>query len=198
MPRKDMNIVESRRGPMTNMKAPTLITPRLKLRAHLLSDFENVAALWADPEVIRKISGVPSTREQSWARLLRNVGHWSLLGFGFWVVETAEDSRFVGEVGLGSFKRDLKPSVPGIPEAGWVLSASEGGKGFATEAMDAVLQWIDTARQFPTTFALFDPSHTASLRVAEKLGFAESSLVSFAGEPALIRYRQRGARRMSV
>lgn len=179
------------------MEAPRLFTPRLTLRPHQLSDFEDIAALWADPEVVRKISGVPSTREQSWARLLRNVGHWSLLGFGYWVIETAENRRFVGEAGLGCFERDLKPSVQGIPEAGWVISPTEGGKGLATEAMEAVLQWSDGVRGFPTTFAIFDPSHGASLRVAEKLGYSKPSSVSYAGKPALIRYRQRGERRMS-
>ncbi len=50
---------------------PTLETARLTLRPHRLDDFDAHAALWADEDVVRFITGVPSTREQSWSRMLR-------------------------------------------------------------------------------------------------------------------------------
>lgn len=62
------------------MTAPTLETERLILRPHRVQDFEAVAALWAEPEVVRFISGTPSAPEESWARLLRYIGHWQALG----------------------------------------------------------------------------------------------------------------------
>lgn len=46
--------------------APTLITERLQLDAHTLDDFESLAALWADPQVVRYIGGTPRDREDSW------------------------------------------------------------------------------------------------------------------------------------
>ncbi len=55
--------------------APTLITERLRLDAHTLDDFDSLAALWADPLVVRYIGGTPRDREDSW-RLMRYVGHW--------------------------------------------------------------------------------------------------------------------------
>ena len=51
--------------------APTLITERLRLDAHTLDDFESLAALWADPQVVRYIGGTPRDREDSWGRLMR-------------------------------------------------------------------------------------------------------------------------------
>ncbi len=66
--------------------------------------------MWADPEVTRYIGGKPLTEEESWARLLRYVGHWSLLGFGYWVVEEKTTGNFIGEVGFADYKRDL-PSL---------------------------------------------------------------------------------------
>lgn len=47
--------------------APTLITERLQLDAHTLDDFESLAALWADPQVVRYIGGTPRDREDSGA-----------------------------------------------------------------------------------------------------------------------------------
>ncbi|MEW7001647.1 GNAT family N-acetyltransferase [Serratia ureilytica] len=43
--------------------APTLVTERLRLDAHRLDDFESLAALWADPLVVRYIGGTPRDRE---------------------------------------------------------------------------------------------------------------------------------------
>lgn len=65
--------------------APTLVTERLRLDAHRLDDFESLAALWADPLVVRYIGGTPRDREDSWApdalrRPLGAVGVWKLGG----------------------------------------------------------------------------------------------------------------------
>ena len=73
--------------PRTSYRAaPVIETERLVLRPHAATDFDGVYALWADPLVMRHILGRPSTREESWSRLLRYAGHWSLLGFGFWAM----------------------------------------------------------------------------------------------------------------
>ena len=60
--------------------APTLETPRLALRAHRRDDFAACAAMWADPEVVRHIGGRTFSAEESWSRLLRYGGLWTLLG----------------------------------------------------------------------------------------------------------------------
>ena len=66
---------------------PVLETERLKLRGHRLDDFVHCAAMWADSEVTRYIGGKPFTEEESWTKFLRYAGHWTLLGFGYWVAE---------------------------------------------------------------------------------------------------------------
>src|SRR5690606_7603589 len=100
---------------------PVLETERLRLRGHAMPDFESVAAMWGDPEVVRFISGKPSTREESWARMLRYPGHWSLLGYGFWLIEEKESGRFVGEGGFADFMRAIEPPFD-APEQGWALA----------------------------------------------------------------------------
>jgi RimJ/RimL family protein N-acetyltransferase len=151
---------------------PALKTARLTLSGHRAEDLEDSLAMWSDPEVTRYVGGKPFGREEVWARLLRYIGHWTLFGYGFWQVRETATGRFVGEVGLADFKRDIAVSFDGAPEAGWVLAPWSYGKGYATEAMMAVLTW-HAASGCPRTVCLIDRQNAASLRVAAKCGYRE-------------------------
>ena len=105
---------------------PTLETERLTLRPHRLDDFEAHAALWADEKVVRFITGAPSTREQSWSRMLRIAGMWHHMGFGFLAIVERESGRFIGEAGFPEARREMEPSIEGTMEIGWArLDACE-------------------------------------------------------------------------
>ncbi|MBZ4422470.1 GNAT family N-acetyltransferase [Myxococcus sp. RHSTA-1-4] len=171
--------------------APALETERLVLRGHVLGDFADSVALWADPEVTRHITGKPSTEEETWARLLRYVGHWALLGFGYWVVRERATGRFVGEVGFADFKRDLTPSIAGVPEAGWALAPWAHGKGYATEAVRAAHTWCEARFGAIRTVCIIAPENTASLRVAARCDFKEVTRTTYKGEPSIL-FERRG------
>jgi len=158
---------------------PSLETERLILRPHRREDFESCAVLWANPDVVRYIGGKPFTREEVWARLLRYVGHWQWLGFGFWALEEKATGRFAGELGFAEFMRDLDPPTVGIPEVGWVLAPHAHGKGYATEAVRAVVAWGDARFNGGRTICLIDPENAASIRVAEKCGYAQAQQVIY-------------------
>lgn len=165
---------------------PTLESERLTLRGHRVTDYDDSAAMWAEPEVTRHIGNRPFTREESWSRLLRYVGHWSALGFGYWVVSEKSSGRFVGEVGFSDFKRELVPSFDGAPEIGWVLAPSAHGKGFATEAVRAVVAWGETHFGAARTVCLIDTRNLASLRVAAKCGYEEFARATYKGGPTIL------------
>jgi RimJ/RimL family protein N-acetyltransferase len=171
-------------------KVPILETERLRLRGHRLEDFPQCAAMWADSEVTRYIGGKPLTEEECWARLLRYVGHWALLGFGFWVVEENATGKFVGEIGFADFKRDLEPSLKGVPEVGWVLTAQAQGKGYATEAVRAVVAWGDEHFSRARTACIIAPENVASVRVAVKCGYREFAATSYKGRPTVMFVRE--------
>ncbi len=170
---------------------PVLETDRLRLRGHGPEDFAASAALWADPEVVHFITGRPLAPHEAWQRFLRYPGHWAIMGYGYWLVESRQDGRFLGEVGMADYRRQLDLDVGAAPEAGWVLTRAAKGQGIATEAMRAVLGWAD--QRFSRSFALFDPAHAASLRVAEKLGFGAPADVRWEGRPARVLWRDAGA-----
>lgn len=170
---------------------PVLETKRLLLRGHRKTDFSESASMWADARVVAHISGVPSTPEQSWSRLLRYAGHWHHLGFGYWVVTAKADGSFLGEVGFADYHRDIEASFKGKPEAGWVFNTGSQGKGFASEATAAMLEWADQNLNFTQTIAIFDPTHAASIKVATKVGYSNGVLGRFGTKTALFMERER-------
>ncbi|MBF7996533.1 GNAT family N-acetyltransferase [Rahnella laticis] len=173
-------------------QAPVLETERLILRGHRVEDFDDIAAQWADPAVVKYIGGTPSTREASWSRLLRYPGHWQMLGFGYWIVfekHNGAERAFVGEIGLADYQRDITPSLNGMAEMGWVVSPKFHGKGYASEAAQAVLNWAGASldRQL---CCIIEPEHQASIRLAEKCGFVAQTDTTYHGAKTRIFIRR--------
>src|SRR5580765_4655318 len=165
---------------------PVIETARLRLRAHCPGDFAACAAMWALPEVVRYIGGKPFTIEEVWARVLRYAGHWQWMGFGFWALEEKSTGAFAGDLGFAEFKREIEPPIQGIPEIGWVLAPHAQGKGYATEAVRAVVAWGDQHFDRARTVCLIHPENLPSLRVAEKCGYKEFQRTAYKGQPTII------------
>ena len=169
----------------TSSLAPTIETPRLLLRAHRIDDFSPSEKMWGDALVTRYIGGRPFTRQETWTRLLRYVGHWALVGFGYWAVEEKATSRFVGEMGFADFKREIDPPLDGIPELGWVIAPEAQRKGYASEGLLAVTAWGEAHLPSRTTACLIHPENAASLRLAEKCGYRERLRTTYMGAPTV-------------
>src|SRR6185312_5228860 len=123
--------------------APVIETERLRLRLHTLDDLANCTAMWAAPRTNLYLGGKTATEAQVWGRLLRYVGHWALHRYGYWLIEERGGGAFVGEIGFAEFRRDGLRAAAGTPEAGWALTPAMHGKGYASEALRAALDWGD-------------------------------------------------------
>ena len=167
------------------MQVPILETDRLTLRGHRVADFAELVAMWGDPDVTRYIGGTPSTREETWARLLRYAGHWELMGFGFWAVLERATNRYVGDVGIGEFKREMEPALTD-PELGWSLATWAHGKGFATEGVRAVLAWGTTHFAGRRMVCGIARENRASIRVAQKVGFEPLAPSTYRGQDGMV------------
>ena len=172
---------------------PTLLTPRLRLRAHRLDEFETYAAIWSEPSVVRFIGGVPLSREATWSRFLRVSGLWHHLGFGLFAVEDRATGALIGEAGFHDLRRAIIPSIEGTMEAGWVLSGTMQGKGLAEEAMRAALDWAAAHRPGSRITCMIDPGHAASLHVAGKLGFVPFDHSVYNGKAVVLLERPQAA-----
>ncbi len=173
------------------MNCPTLTTDRLILRGHGLADFDDSLALWSDPQVVRFIGGKTATAEEVWARLLRYRGHWALLGYGFWTIHDKVSGLFVGEAGLADFRRAITPALGPDPEAGWALSPQAHGRGYASEAMSAILAWADAKLRASRTTCIIDPANAPSLKLAAKLGYRPFGQGIYRGDEVAMLERER-------
>jgi RimJ/RimL family protein N-acetyltransferase len=173
------------------VQVPILETERLKLRGHGLNDFAACAAMWADPVVTRYFGGKSFTEEEAWTRFLRYAGHWALLGFGYWVVEEKQTGSYAGEIGFADYKREIESSLKHLPEIGWALAAQWHGKGYATEAVRAAVDWGDRHFGDLQTSCIINPENLPSIRVAEKCGYREFQRTTYKGQPCVLFVRER-------
>jgi RimJ/RimL family protein N-acetyltransferase len=161
-------------------------TPRLILRRHEKTDFPAYFTMSADPVMARFAGRVQSGPEEAWMRLLRQAGHWSLHGYGFLAIEEKATGCFVGEAGLAHFRRGLGAAFDGLPEAGWAIAPWAQGHGYATEAAAAALSWVEAAFGMRRTVCIIHAGNAASLRVADKLGYAPRGECAYRGYSAIM------------
>jgi RimJ/RimL family protein N-acetyltransferase len=171
---------------------PRIETARLVLAGHGAADFEDVAAMWADPAVVRFIRPA-SDRHESWMRVLSYAGCWKVLGYGYWAVREKATGRYAGDLGFADLHRGVEPSIDGVPEAGWVFNTWAHGQGLASEALAAALGWLDTHTRYDTSVCLIDPENAASLRLAGRFGFGEALNITFKGEDTVLLTRRKEA-----
>ena len=178
--------------PHASLEIPVLETERLRLRAQRLEDFPAVAAMWADERVTRHTTGRALAEEETWSRFLRGLGHWALLGFGYWGVEEKSSGQYIGEMGFADLHRDIQPSVRGLPEMGWIFAPQVHGRGYATEAVRAALTWGKSHFHSMQPVCIISPGNVASILVAEKCGFRELQRTTYRGDPVILFRRDGG------
>jgi len=139
----------------------SLRTSRLLLRPWRDEDVAAFAELSADPAVMEYL--VPLA---GW--LARARAHWEEYGFGQWVVEIAGEASFIGVVGLNtiSYEAHFTPAV----EVAWRLARAYWGRGYATEAARAALDYGFENLVLAEIVATTVPVNQRSRRVMERLG----------------------------
>jgi RimJ/RimL family protein N-acetyltransferase len=142
---------------------PVLETERLILRVPRREDFEGWAALGRDEEAMRHLGGRKSAFE-AWRHFLANVGSWHVLGFGPFSVIRKADRKWIGRVG------PLHPEGWPGDEIGWTLAREAWGKGYATEAASAAIDWTFANLGWAGIIHCIAPANTASQAVAKRLG----------------------------
>lgn len=175
----------------TSPSAPILSTARLTLTGHTASDLEDCAAMWSDPRVYAMIGGQPRSREDVWIRLLRSIGQWTLFGYGSWIARETATGHLIGELGLIEARRAIEPPIDATPEVGWTLTGDAQGKGYASEALAAILAWTDA--RIPSTTCIIDPANAASIRLADRLGYRLRTTGLYRDAPILILDRAAGS-----
>lgn len=149
------------------MKAPLeLKTPRLLLRQPLMSDAAAIFERYASAPEVTRFVGWPRHRsiDDTKAFLQFSTQQWQQWPAGPYLILSRTDGQLLGSTGLGF-------QSPQEAMTGYVLARDAWGKGFATEALTAM---VDVAARLGVTrlFALCHLEHYPSRRVLEKCGFA--------------------------
>ena len=142
-------------------------TSRLQLRQWREEDLPAMAAMHADPRVMRYFPAILD-REQSDAAVARFANHIRQHGWGFWAVECRHSGACLGLVGLAHIPDDL-PVAPGV-QVGWRLVADAWGQGYATEAAEAALAVGFATLGLAQILSYTPVINTPSRAVMERLG----------------------------
>ena len=163
------------------MSTVTLETGRLLLRQFRNSDLDAWAPICADPEVMRYIgTGVTLSRADAWRSMAGILGHWELLGYGSFAVESKATGELMGRVGF------IEPvGWPGF-ELGWVLARPFWGQGYAYEAAVAARDYAFGPLGRDRLISLIRPDNQPSIRLAERLGEKLAGEVELLGSKALL------------
>jgi RimJ/RimL family protein N-acetyltransferase len=151
-----------------------ITTGRLIIRPFTPADFEAIHAVWSDPAVMGPIPSQAYDRDQSWARLTGTFGHQARHGFSKWAVAARASGRVIGECGVHYLE-----GGPDI-ELGYKLARAHWGKGFASEAARACLDWA-LAERPERVVAIADPANIRSARILSRIGMVRDGTFSRRG-----------------
>lgn len=140
-----------------------LETRRLLLRPITFDDLDEFVALHSDPEVTRFVNRLD--RPLAEERLRRNEEEWRERGHGLLAVIDRESGEFLGRAAVKHWPQ-LEET-----EVGWVLRRDVWGRGYATEAGRACVDWGFSLLEVPHLTAMISAANYRSIRVAERLEF---------------------------
>ena len=160
-------------------------TRRLTHRALIPDDAETFFTLNSNPDVMR-YTGEPMTPSVDAAReAIINHPDFDTLGYGRWACILRETQQMIGFCGL-KYLDDLD-----AVDVGYRLLPEYWGRGLATEACIASLDFGFQTLGLEEIIALVLPANTASIRVLEKSGMQSTGEFHYDGMTVLRYVKQR-------
>lgn len=160
-----------------------LETTRLRLEPFELAHFDGLRAMENDPEIMRYISnGVVKTPEETLASIELIQSRWQQYGFSWWAMREKASGEIVGACCLQHLANQY-----GAPlEIGWRLNANYHGKGFATEAAQAMVKFAVEHVGVNYLVAVADPENAASQKVMQRLGMTYKAIEQHYDVPCVV------------
>lgn len=137
-------------------------TERLVLRDLEPHDARHILALNSDPEVLRHVHDVPFVDEDAARQWIADIPRYLPNGFGRWAIETREGT-WIGRC-------SLRLGSDGVTLMGYRLLREHWNKGFATEAVRALLHVAFMRFDRTSVVSHVKKGNGASARVLEKCG----------------------------
>jgi [ribosomal protein S5]-alanine N-acetyltransferase len=158
-------------------------TGRMLIRQIQESDAEGMFTMDTDPDVHIFLGNKPfKTIEESKALIRFIRQQYVENGIGRWAMEDKTTKEFVGWVGFRLMKEMINGHSNYL-DFGYRLRQKYWGKGYATEAAKAALDYGINTLKLENIHAMTDVNNFASKRVLEKIGFIPSGLFPYDGQP---------------
>lgn len=138
-------------------------THRTVLRLINEDDLDQVAELNLDPEVREFFPDGTQTKAQTREKIKEFMLFYEKYGLPCFVIFDKSSNEFIGRCGFGSIKT-------GEIEVGYLITRKFWGMGYASEALEALLDWSKTHINTDCIIAFAPLEHKASHRVMEKCG----------------------------
>jgi RimJ/RimL family protein N-acetyltransferase len=149
--------------PTMNPQDMVIETARLILRPVTAADLDGFAAFAADPAAMRFMGGV-APRPVAWRAMMVMAGCWAQDGFAMFSVIEKTSGQWIGRI--GPWRPEGWPGT----EIGWGLLPAWHGRGYATEAAAASMDFAVERLGWTDIIHTIDPENTASIAVARRLG----------------------------
>ncbi|AFZ35804.1 GCN5-related N-acetyltransferase [Stanieria cyanosphaera PCC 7437] len=154
-----------------------LETQRLILRDFQQNDVDQLARIFANPQVMQfSPTGILSALETK-EKVDSFITSYKTLGFGKWAIVFKETKELIGYCGIAVEQIDKVPKR----EIGYRLDPNFWGKGLAIEAASATVQYGFEQLKFAYILGIVEQANTTSVRVLKKLGMRYERKTIFYG-----------------
>ncbi len=149
--------------------APVIETPRLLLRPYCMTDARSWLRIEKDPTIASSLHWPHRDAHQALEHLRDRTHHTTVAHVDDFLVLAMElDGAVIGDVSM--HLRDAAPDTRGV-EAGWLQLADYRGRGYATEAVAALLEFAFDTVHAHWVSAVIDKQNLRSRSLAQRLGF---------------------------
>ena len=158
---------------LTGEKLPTIEAARVRLRHLEASDTDSLYEIFSDREALRFWGFLPFTERAEAAKLLAEIHESFRQKTLFqWGIALAADDRVIGTSTL--FRLDEQSRRA---EIGYILDRRQWGKGLASEALTALLDFAFREMNLHRIEADIEPRNAASVKIIERLGFVREGFL---------------------
>lgn len=176
-------------------------TKRCLIREICMDDMEALFAIYEEPHMTDYMEPLYPWEEELAYEQAYIDNMYRFYEYGMWVVIEKSTGKLIGRAGLehreypadedcgqtGTYDGRDKENARVVMELemGYAIAASYQNKGYATEVCQAILAYAGEYLDYPRINCLIDKENTASIRLAEKLGFTCHGISMAAGKPML-------------
>lgn len=146
-----------------------------------MGDVDNLLYIFNDPVAMKYYPSVKN-KEETIRWITWTINNYHKFGVGLWIVEEKGTGKFLGQCGIVPQKIDGEVQM----EIGYLFIREEWGRGVATEAAKACLDFCFSRLKIKRVISIIDPGNQASIAVAEKLGMYKEKTIDKWGKELIL------------